>query len=318
MAPSPPVHRVVVLAIPPVVTFDLAIPYLVFGESSYPDGPLYSVRTCAFEADLVPTTGDHAVAVTAGLEALADADTIVVPGTHTRKDYRPEVLAALCRAAGAGTRVVAICSGAFVLAEAGLLDGRKATTHWAQAEKLAERYPRVRVDASAIFVGDGDLYTSAGLAAGIDLCVHLVGVDYGAAVAAYVARYAVISAPRAGQVAQVVSTPSPRDRTLSVTRQWALEQLNTPLTLADLAGHAGLSIRSLSRRFRAETGESPLQWLLEQRLRRARELLETTGMSAAEVARASGLGTADNLRLHFVQRTGLTPTAYRRAATAAA
>ena len=318
MAETIPVHRVVVLAVPRVVAFDLAIPYLVFGEAHTPDGPLYEVRACASGPDLVPTTGDHAVAVTAGLEAMSEADTVVVPGTHTREGYHPEVLAALRKAADAGTRIVAICTGAFVLAEAGLLDGRKATTHWAHAEALAARYPRVRVDPTAIFVGDGAVFTSAGLAAGIDLCVHLVGVDYGAAAAADVARYAVISAPRAGKVSQLVSTPSPRDRTLSVTRQWALDHLHTPLTLADLAGHAGLSIRSLSRRFRAETGESPLQWMLEQRLRRARELLETTSLSAAEVARASGLGTADNLRLHLVQRTGLTTTAYRRAAAAPA
>jgi transcriptional regulator GlxA family with amidase domain len=318
MASAPSIHRVVVLAVAPVVTFDLAIPYLVFGEAVTPDGPLYDVRTCAFGTDLVPTSADHAVAVSAGLEALADAGTVVVPGTVTRAGYPPEVLTALRRAAAAGTRVVAICTGAFVLAEAGLLDGRKATTHWAQTELLAKRYPQVEVDHSAIFVDDGGVFTSAGLAAGIDLCVHLVGLDHGAAVAADVARFAVISAPRPGRVPQLVSTPTPKDATLSVTRQWALEHLDTPLTLADLAGHAGLSIRSLSRRFRAETGESPLQWLLEQRLRRARALLETTGLSAAEVARGCGLGTADNLRLHFVQRTGLTPTAYRRAATAAA
>ena len=253
MAETIPVHRVVVLAVPRVVAFDLAIPYLVFGEAHTPDGPLYEVRACASGPDLVPTTGDHAVAVTAGLEAMSEADTVVVPGTHTREGYHPEVLAALRKAADAGTRIVAICTGAFVLAEAGLLDGRKATTHWAHAEALAARYPRVRVDPTAIFVGDGAVFTSAGLAAGIDLCVHLVGVDYGAAAAADVARYAVISAPRAGKVSQLVSTPSPRDRTLSVTRQWALDHLHTPLTLADLAGHAGLSIRSLSRRFRAET-----------------------------------------------------------------
>jgi transcriptional regulator GlxA family with amidase domain len=311
------VHRIVILAVPRVVTFDHAIPYLIFGEACSDDGRRYQVQTCAAEPDLVATTGDHAIAITAGLEAIAEADTVIVPGTHTRKDYRADVLTALREAAAAGKRIVAICTGAFVLAEAGLLDGRRATTHWAHTDSLAARFPLVKVDSSAIFVGDDGVYTSAGLAAGIDLCVHLVGNDYGAAAAAEVARYAVISAPRAGKISQLVATPSPNDPTLSVTRQWALDQLHTPLTLADLADHAGLSIRSLSRRFRAETGESPLQWLLEQRLRRARELLETTGLSAAEVARTAGFGTADNLRLHFLQRTGQTPTAYRRAAAAA-
>jgi transcriptional regulator GlxA family with amidase domain len=314
---SPPaesgVHRVVVLAVPPIIPFDLSIPDLMFGGAELDGRPLYDVEVCTAEPGVTATSGPYRIAIDHGLELLGTADTIVVPGTHSRDDVDPRVVDALRRAAADGRRLVSICTGAFVLAAAGLLDGRRATTYWRRAEEFADRYPAVELDPRVLFVDEGRILTSAGLAAGIDLCLHIIRGDFGAAVANGAARRAVVSPVRPGGQAQFIATPLPDDDGLSLagTRAWALERLDQRVTLHDLARQATVSVRTLTRRFRAETGLTPLQWLLQQRIERARELLESTALSVDEVARASGLGTADSLRMHLTRRVGLTPTAYR-------
>jgi transcriptional regulator GlxA family with amidase domain len=306
-------HRIVVVAVPPVTTFDLSIPELVFGHTLVDGRPGYDVRICTPDPGTVVTTGSIDVVVPLGLDTLAEADTVVVTGTGARQDVDPRVLSALRHAADQGKRIASICTGAFVLAQAGLLDGRGATTYWLFSAELCHRFPAVDVRADVLYVEDGPILTSAGLAAGIDLCLHIVRADYGATVANAVARLAVVAPVRPGGQAQFIDSPLPPENgtSLAGTRAWALERLRQPLTLADLAAHANTSVRTLTRRFHAETSLSPLQWLLHQRVDRARELLEATDLAIEHVAAQSGLGTADSLRLHLLRRVGLTPTTYR-------
>ncbi|MCW2919217.1 MAG: transcriptional regulator, AraC family [Actinomycetia bacterium] len=310
-------HRVVVVAVPPVIIFDLSIPELVFGEAYVNGRPGYEVVVCTADPGAVPSIGALQVVVPLGLDEIRGADTVIVTGTGSREETDPRVLTALLEAVEAGARVASICSGAFVLAQAGLLDGRRATTHWVQAPELARRFPAVTVHPDVLYVDDGPILTSAGVTAGIDLCLHLVRTDYGAAVANAVARLAVFAPVRPGGQAQFIASPLPPEDgvSLAATRSWALERLDQPLTRQDLARHARTSIRTLTRRFREETSISPLQWLLVQRIERARELLETTALPLDQVAKRSGLGTADSLRQHLRRRTGLTPSAYRAAFT---
>jgi transcriptional regulator GlxA family with amidase domain len=310
-------HRVVVVAVPPAVSFDLAIPDLVFRRTVVAGGPGYDVRVCTADPGPVRTDGGFDALVPLGLDAIDDADTVIVTGVKRFDPFDRRVLDALRAAAARGARLASICTGAFVLAEAGLLDGLPATTHWRQADEFRARYPAVELRPDVLFVDSGQILTSAGLAAGIDLCLHLVRTDHGAAVANRVARRIVVSPVRPGGQAQFIAQPLPpeRDNSLAATRAWVLERLDVDLTLADLARHAALSVRTLTRRFRDETGLSPIQWLLHQRVERARELLEATTLPVDQVARRSGLGTRDSLRQHMRQRVGLTPTAYRTAFT---
>ena len=308
-------HRVAVLAVPPIVPFDTAIPGQVLRNAESADGrPLYEVRICTADPGPVATTDDYSLTIDRGLAELSWAQTVVVPGTFIRRDIDPRVLAAL-RDAAPTTRLVSICTGAFVLAAAGLLNGRKATTYWRRAAEFAELYPDVGLDPDVLYVDDGDMLSSAGLAAGIDLCLHLIRRDFGAAAANDAARRVVVAPFRSGGQAQFITTPVPPadDQSLATTRAWAAERLDQRLSLEDLAAHAHVSTRTLTRRFREQTGLSPLQWLLHERLSLARELLETTGKGIEEVARLSGLGTADSLRAHLLRSIGLTPTAYRTA-----
>lgn len=292
---------------PPVLSFDISIPFMVFNSV-----PHYDVRVCTARPGPLPTVGGPDVVVADGLGALDGADTVLAVGSGGEQ-APPEVLDALRRAAAGGARIASLCTGAFVLAQAGLLDGRRATTHWGLADDLATRFPSIEVRPDVLFVEDGGIFTSAGAAAAIDLCLHLVRLDYGAAVANAAARLAVVSPVRPGGQSQFIETPLPPERgtSLAPTRAWALEHLDRPLTLADLAGHAKISVRTLTRRFHAETGLSPLQWLLHRRVDRARELLETTELPMDQVAGKSGLGSADSLRKHLSSRVGLTPTTYR-------
>ena len=241
---------------------------------------------------------------------------MLVPGLRPAQWPPPAAALDALRAAHArGARVASICTGAFVLAHAGLLDGRRATTHWAHAERLAERYPAVTVDPGVLYVDEGDVLTSAGVAAGIDLCLHLVRRDHGAEVANAVARRIVVAPHRDGGQAQFVEAPVPvadGARARSRTRAWALERLREPLTVAAMARHAACSERTFARRFRAETGTTPLQWLLGQRVLHARRLLEATDLPVEHVADAAGFGTAASLRAHFRRATATTPLAYRR------
>ncbi|MHC3468480.1 GlxA family transcriptional regulator [Streptomyces sp. 7R007] len=306
-------HRIAVIAPSPVSMFNLAIPEMLFGKVEVDGRPGYEVVVCAAEPGPVPTSGGLDLYVPRGLDAVLEADTVVVAGTGAPYEPDPRIVAAVQQADAAGKRLASLCSGAFQLAAAGLLEGRKATTYWAHAEDLRRRHPGIDLQADVLYVQDGPYVTASGYAAGIDLCLHIIRCDYGAAVANEVARLALVAPVRPGGQTQFTQTPLPPERGTACadTRGWAMRNLDKPLTLADLARHAGVSVRTLTRRFHAESGVSPLQWLLHQRIERAKELLETTTLPMDQVARACGLGTADSLRAHVVRRTGLTPSAYR-------
>ena len=312
--PSLSRHTVAVLALPRAVAFDLAIPAQVFGHPS--ERERYALQVCATDAGPVPTTTGFDVVAPHGLEALAQADTVLVPGFEAGGEpVDPRALAALRAAHDRGARVVSICTGAFALAEAGLLEGRRATTHWHDAARLAREHPAVVVDPDVLWVDGGDgVLTSAGVAAGIDLALHLVAVDDGAAAAAAVARRMVVPPVRQGGQAQYVEHPVPPGGPaagLGRTREWMLGSLAEPLTLSAMAAHAGYSERSFIRRFRAETGVPPLRWLHGQRVQAARRLLETSDADLEAIAAATGFGTAATLRTHFGRALGTTPSAYR-------
>jgi transcriptional regulator GlxA family with amidase domain len=300
--------------------YELAIACEVFGVPR-PDlaDPWYDFRLCAAPGDDRTEFG-FALSAHAGLDSLVGADTVLVPALpfaclEPDHPIAPELLEAIRKAHAAGARIVSLCSGAFALAAAGILDGRRATTHWMHASALAERYPKVDVDASVLYMDDGDILTSAGRSAGLDLCLHIVRRDLGAEVANQVARRMVVPAHRSGGQSQYVDLPMPdTDHDgLGSLLQWATANLDQPLTLAQLAQHTNLSQRTLARRFHATTGTTPIKWLLEQRLLRARSLLESTNLAMDEIGDHSGLGSAANLRHHFHLHLGVTPTAYRLA-----
>jgi len=308
-------HRVVALCLDRLVAFDLTAPAQAFGLAADGAGAtLYEFSTCSSGGREVRTTSGFKISPQAGLRALARADTIVVPGYAAALDPPPEEgVAALQRAARRGARVLSVCTGAFALAHAGLLDGRRATTHWALAETLAARFPAIAVDPTALYVDECDVMTSAGLSAGIDLSLHVVRKDFGAAVGERVARHMVAAPHREGGQAQFVKRSfAASGGSLEGTRRWVGERLSEPLDVAAMAGHAGVSPRTFARRFREECGTTPLQWLLTQRVLEARRLLEETDLSVDEVAWRAGFGTAASLREHFRRATSTTPTAYRR------
>lgn len=314
-------HRVVVLVRDGLIPFELGIPHRIFGRARSADGrPLYEVTTCsAGPPGEVRADADFTVRVEHGPEALARADTVVVPASHEggalhEKGVLTDELAAAFTVIRPGTRLVSICTGAYVLAAAGVLDGRPATTHWADAEHFQRLFPQVRVDPDVLFVDDGDVLTSAGVAAGIDLCLHLVRRDHGAAVAAEVARGTVVPPHRDGGQAQYVRRPVPEARAAGTARAraWALERLHEPLRLRDLAARESLSVRTFTRRFREETGLSPGEWLTRQRVERARHLLETTDLTVERIARDAGFGSVQSLRQHLRAVLGVAPSAYRR------
>lgn len=317
MCKNPAMHRVVVLAVSEVVGYDLNIAPLVFGTAAQDGEPLYDVRVCGVDDRPVRVSHGYDAQLGHGPEALEDADTVVIPGTRVHGPRRegvlpPDLAAALSRIPSSA-RLVSICTGAFVLAAAGVLDGRRATTHWAHAPAFRRLYPQVDLDENVLFVDDGDVLTSAGLAAGVDLCLHLVRSDHGSAVANHVARYCVVPPWRDGGQSQFIEQPLPEaDGSTAATRAWVLERLGVPLDLAALAKHAGMSVRTFSRRFRAETGQSPRAWLNQQRVLHARHLLETTDLPVDRVAAESGLGTAASLRQHLNATIGVAPLAYRR------
>jgi AraC family transcriptional activator FtrA len=293
-----------------VEAFDLAIPAQVFADPGLPRR--YEFTVCAPAAGLVRSTTGFSVQAEYGLEALAAADTVVVPGYLPLDDPGERVCSALRQAAARGARMVSVCTGAFALAAAGLLDHRRATTHWQYADQLAARYPAVKVDPDVLWVDEGAVLTSAGLAAGIDLCVQLVRADHGSEAAVSVARRMVVAPHRDGGQAQWLERPVPAPgEGLAATCQWALEHLADPLTVADLARHAGWAPRTLARRFTAQTGMAPLRWLTAARIGEARRLLEATDLPVEVIAARCGLGTAANLRLHLARDAGTTPTAYR-------
>ncbi|MET0456362.1 MAG: helix-turn-helix domain-containing protein [Mycobacterium sp.] len=307
-----PAHRVIVLTLDSVLPIDLGIPTQIF--NSRPNTP-YALSICGLEPGDVRTSAGFTVGVSAGLKALDRADTIIVPGyAEYRRPPPPLVLRALKRAFDRGTRIASICTGAFALAATGLLDGRTVTTHWASADELEELFPRVMVDRHVLYIDDTPILTSAGVTAGIDLCMHIVRTDLGAHIANDIARELVAAPHRDGGQAQYITRPLPEPTatTLAATRDWALNRLHEPLSLDSLAEHAGVSSRTLTRMWRAETGVSPHRWLLTARIGQARELLEQTDQTVEQVATRCGLGSATNLRARFRDTVGTTPTSYRK------
>jgi AraC family transcriptional regulator, transcriptional activator FtrA len=293
--------------------FELAVAYEVFGAA--PSGladPWYEVSLCGSGAVSV---GRFRLEPDSGLDQLARADTVIVPAcSDVDEDPPTNLVDAVLAAYDAGARVASLCTGAFVLAAAGLLDGRRATTHWAHAGALAARYPRVEVDPDVLYVDNGRVLTSAGKAAAMDLCLHLVRLDYGSVIANAVARRLVVPPHRPGGQAQFVTTPMPAqdNHPLADLFPWVIDRLDQPLTVEELARQANMSSRNLGRHFRSVTGTTPLQWLLTQRIRRAQELLETTDDNVDAIASATGMGTATTLRRHFNRTVGVPPDTYRR------
>jgi transcriptional regulator GlxA family with amidase domain len=312
-------HRVAVLLLPPVVGFDAAIPPTLFSNATDADGnALYEVVTCGLTTGPVAATTGFDVLPAAGPEALATADTVVIPGTRypsARNDgtLASEAVDAFSRIRP-GTRLVSICTGAFVLAAAGLLDGRPATTHWKFADDMRRLHPGVLLDENVLFVDDGDVLSSAGLAAGIDLCLHIIRSDHGAQVANAVARYCVVPPWREGGQAQFIDrqVPAPDHFSTAATREWALQHLDEGLTVQRLARYAQMSARTFNRRFREETGQPPGVWVRSRRVDRARELLESRDLPVDEVARLAGLGSGGNLRHHLRRGVGMSPSSYRK------
>ena len=369
-------RTVAVLVRDGVLPMELGLVHQLFGTARSAAGePLYDVRTCAPRPGRIRTDADFPIYAEHGLEAVAAADTVLVPASHeTDEGLRPgglpeELAEALREAAapsgaealreaaapsgaeevrgaatpsgaeevrGAATpsgaeevrgaedasghrptraprRIASICTGSFVLAAAGLLDGRRATTHWMSADLFARTFPSVTVDPGVLYVDEGRILTSAGEAAGIDLCLHMIRRDHGAAVAAEVARRTVVPPHREGGQAQYIQRPveSAGLTSTSASRAWALTRLAEPLTLAELAAHDAVSVRTYSRRFREETGLTPIQWLTQRRVDRARELLEQTDHTVDRIATEAGFGTGASLRQHFQAGLGVSPGAYR-------
>ncbi|MEV4743090.1 helix-turn-helix domain-containing protein [Streptomyces sp. NPDC049555] len=307
-------HTVALAVTEGVPHFELATPCEVFGTDwSHLADPWYRFAVCG--PGPVGVGGRFRLEPDAGLDALVHADTVIVPAVADPGGQPPADLVEAVRAAhAAGARVASLCTGAFVLAAAGLLDGRRATTHWAHAAALAARHPRAEVDPDVLYVDNGTVLTSAGKAAAMDLCLHLVRLDHGSATVNALARRLVVSPHRPGGQAQFVSTPVPEERRhcLAALFPWVLERLDEPLTVQDMARRASVSPRTLIRQFRTVAGTTPLRWLLTQRIHRAQELLETTDATVAAIATATGMGTATTLRRHFTRTLGVPPDTYRR------
>ena len=299
------------MALPEVVAFDLSIAAQVFGHRD--EHERYAFTVCAEVPGPVMSTTGFTISAPSGLEALGEADTVIVPGYFPLSDPSPAVQAALRSAAERGVRIASICIGAFALAATGLLDGRTATTHWQESGAFRARFPAVRLNPDVLYVDEGQFLTSAGLSAGIDLCLYLVGQDYGAGTAAGVARRMVVAMHRPGGQAQYAQHPLPEDAgSLGPTLDWAVTEMGRPLTVGHLARHAGMPPRTFARQFREQFHMTPMRWLTGQRLLEARRLLEVTGLSVDDVAERCGLGSAATLRVHLARELGTTPTEYRR------
>jgi transcriptional regulator GlxA family with amidase domain len=300
-----------------VAPFEMAVPCEVFGiDRSELGVPWYRHRVCAAEAPPIRSSQGFMIDTPYGLDEVVRADTVVVPASDIDEEPPAALLDALRAAHRRGARILSVCSGAFVLAAAGLLDGRRATTHWMHAEALAARYPQVEVDPDVLYVDEGDVMTSAGTAAGIDLCLHVVRVDFGAEIANAVARRMVVPPHREGGQAQFVEAPvttgGPGADRFAATLDYMLEHLDGPLSVEAMAERAAMSPRTFARRFRATTGTTPGQWLVRQRVLLAQRLLETTDDPVELIAARCGFGTAAGLRLHFRRVLATSPLVYRR------
>ena len=306
-----PAHRIAVLVLDHALPLEIGMPFVVFGAPQLP----YDVLLCAREPGPVATDHGWPIIIEQGLDALSTADTVIIPAYRDFLEPVPDAVIAALRAAHArGARIASICTGAFALAAAGLLDGRRATTHWYHADELARRCPTAQIDPDVLYVDSGDILTSAGVVSGIDLCLHLPRTDHGAAIANDIARNIVAAPYRDGGQAQFIRMPSRRTASadLGATQEWALRHLGDPLTVDELASHAHLPLRTFERRFTAETGTTPMKWLNAARVDHARELLETTDAAVDHIGHQCGLGTAANFRHHFRNITGTTPREYRR------
>ncbi|HET7205898.1 MAG TPA: transcriptional regulator FtrA [Terriglobales bacterium] len=312
--PAQSFHRnVAVLAYNGQATFELGIVVELFGLPRPEFSEWYRFKVCALETGPLAATGGLTITCRHGIDALSRAGTIVIPGWRTEETPPERLLRILRRAHRGGARLVSICSGAFVLAATGLLDGRRATTHWRYASQLAQMYPRVKVEPDVLYVDEGDLLTSAGSAAGIDLCLHIVRKDFGDSVASQVARRLVVYPHRDGGQAQFVDRAVPReDRPwLAKLLEWTQNHLGEELSVHRLAKEVGISKRTLSRRFAEELATSPIEWLIGLRLAHAKQMLEKTARSIDEIAYDTGFGSAPTLRHHFRRRLNTSPVAYR-------
>ncbi|MBC9725999.1 helix-turn-helix domain-containing protein [Streptomyces sp. TRM68367] len=314
--PAARLRRVAVLVLEGAKPLDVGMPAQVFTtRASMP----YEVRVCGAETGLVTGGDGLSYHVAHGLDALAWADLVFIPGYRypDRDDPPQAVLDALVAAHDRGARLAAISTGAFALAATGLLDGRRATSHWHYTRALAAKHPLVKVDENVLFVDEGSVLTSAGAASGLDLCLHILRSDLGVAASNHAARRLVAAPYRSGGQAQYVprSVPEPLGERFAATREWALNRLGEPLTLDVLARHAGVSARTFSRRFVDDTGYTPMQWVMRARIDVARELLERSQLGVEQIAADVGLGTGANLRLHFQRVLGTTPGEYRRTFT---
>lgn len=306
-------HRVVALTRPVQSTFELGCAAEVFGMTRPGIPQHYEFDVCTETPGPVATTAGYTLTVSRGIEALDTADTVIIPGwSPIDAPLSAPVRRALLDAHARGARLATICSGVFALARTGLLDGRSATTHWARAEQLRREFPEVRVELDVLYVDHGDVATSAGAGAGIDLCLHLVRQDHGAAHAALLARHMVMPPHRDGGQAQYVPSPPPMDA-LDGLLEWAGARLGTPLSVDGMAAHLNVSPRTLARRFADQLGTSPGAWLLSRRVAEARMLLEQTDLPVEAIAARVGLTSAVNLRRRFRAQVGTTPGAYRRA-----
>lgn len=308
-------HTVAILALDQVIPFDLATPIEVFSRTRLPDGrPGYQIRVCAERGEI--DAGAFTLRAPWGLEGLRGADTIIVPGVaDPAAPLAPAVRDALRSAATAGTRIASICAGTFPLAATGLLAGLRATTHWLAAPKLAAAHPDIDVDPDVLYVDNGQFLTSAGAAAGLDMCLHMIRRDYGSAVAAHAARLSVMPLEREGGQAQFIvhdHAPMPQGSELEPLLAWLRDNMGRDLTLADIAAQSGTSTRTLIRRFREQTGTTPLQWLHRARVRQAQHLLETTEHSVERIGAQVGFGSATTFRDRFKRTTGVSPQTYRR------
>ncbi|MFF2380590.1 GlxA family transcriptional regulator [Streptomyces sp. NPDC058108] len=306
------VERVVVLALDGVYPFELGIPSRILGAAD----DRYEVLTCTVDGGPVRSNADFSITVEHGPEVLRTADTVVIPAITPSSvtEELPDAVAAALALIRPEARLVSICTGAFVLAAAGLLEGRRATTHWQLADQFRRTYPGVDLDPDVLFVDDGTVLTSAGAASGVDICLHILRKDHGSELANSVARRCVVPPWRDGGQAQYIErpVPDPVATSTAATRVWALARLGDPLTLADLAGHARMSLRTFARRFHDEVGLSPGRWLIQQRVTRARHLLESSELSVDQIAGEVGFATGTSLRQHLHAAIGVSPQAYRR------